>query len=489
MKPGDLNIRQILILAAIGLAVTGGFLGVSAYSGYFGFPLDDAWIHQVYARNLVMQGEWAFNPGQPSGGSTSPLWSILLAVGYLLRLPPVIWSAFLGWLSLTGAAILAERVIRHSVSAYSPSFPWVGLFILVEWHLVWAAVSGMETAFFVLMILLVIRCAQKETRRIWLAGIMTGLAVWVRPDGITLLGPVLVILALKPLSRREKGLSGLMVAGGFAILFVPYLFFNLHQAGSIWPSTFSAKQAEYQAATMLPILQRMGSLFLPFLAGGGVALLPGVIAGLVYVWRERNAVFASIFLWFAGYLMIYALRLPVSYQHGRYMIPAMACFFVFGLWGMIRWLQDWKPGRWTNLGRVFGMASLAAVTVTFLAIGFTAYRTDVAIIETEMVQTAKWLNINTPSGSRLAVHDIGAVGYYSGREVVDLAGLVNPEVIPFIRDEDRLSRYLTMQNVQYLVTFPGWYPRLVSGLTQVYQSSGTNSPESGGENMSVFRWN
>jgi hypothetical protein len=346
----------------------------------------------------------------------------------------------------------------------------------------------METAFFVLMILLVIWQAQRAHPRMWLTGMLTGLAVWVRPDGVTLLGPVLVILAFKSAARREKLISGLMLAGGFALMVIPYLLFNLHQAGSIWPSTFSAKQAEYLAATALPIVQRIGSLFLPFLAGGGVVLLPGVIAGLIYAWRERNIVSASVFVWFAGYLLMYAVRLPVAYQHGRYMIPAMACFFLFGLWGTVRWLQDWKPGRWTNLGRVFGLACLAAVILIFLVIGCNAYRTDVAIIETEMVRTAKWLYTNTQAESRLAVHDIGAVGYFSNREVIDLAGLVNPEVIPFIRDEKQLHTYLSSQNVQYLVTFPGWYPELTGGLIAVYQTGGTISPQSGGENMTVFRW-
>jgi len=36
----------------------------------FGFPLDDAWIHQTYARNLGLSGMMAFTPGEPSAGST-----------------------------------------------------------------------------------------------------------------------------------------------------------------------------------------------------------------------------------------------------------------------------------------------------------------------------------------------------------------------------------------------------------------------------------
>ena len=74
--------------------------GVSAANGGPGFPLDDGWIHQTYARNLARNGRLEFIPGIVSSGSTSPLWTILLAVGYLLRLPYLLWAYLLGGLSL-----------------------------------------------------------------------------------------------------------------------------------------------------------------------------------------------------------------------------------------------------------------------------------------------------------------------------------------------------------------------------------------------------
>jgi hypothetical protein len=37
-------------------------------AGQFGLPLDDAWIHQTYARNLGLNGVMAFSLGQPSTG-------------------------------------------------------------------------------------------------------------------------------------------------------------------------------------------------------------------------------------------------------------------------------------------------------------------------------------------------------------------------------------------------------------------------------------
>jgi hypothetical protein len=112
----------------------------------------------------------------------------------------------------------------------------------------------------------------------------------------------------------------------------------------------------------------------------------------------------------------------------------------------------------------------------------------VAIIESEMVDTARWVNQNTPAEALVAAHDIGALGYYGERQLVDLAGLISPEVIPFIRDEDRLKAFLDAREAEFLVTFPGWYPELVQWADPLYSTQGRFSPQAGGENMAVYRW-
>jgi hypothetical protein len=48
----------------------------------------------------------------------------------------------------------------------------------------------METGLYTAMILLVLMLSWKgKTPAFWL-GVLVGLSIWVRPDGITLLGPV-----------------------------------------------------------------------------------------------------------------------------------------------------------------------------------------------------------------------------------------------------------------------------------------------------------
>ena len=94
-----------VIVACAALVAVGLYLLVSALIARVGFPLDDTWIHLTYARNFAEHGEWAFRLGEQSAGSTSPLWTLLLSIGYVLRLAPYGWTFFLGWLMLTLLAI------------------------------------------------------------------------------------------------------------------------------------------------------------------------------------------------------------------------------------------------------------------------------------------------------------------------------------------------------------------------------------------------
>ena len=160
------NVRALpLWLALAGLAA-GAYLGAAALGyGVAGFPLDDAWIHQTYARNLAATGQWAFVPGQISAGSTSPLWSLLLGLGYWIGFPYQAWSYALGILAL---ALTGWTVARLGTALF-PAEPWVGplagLLCVWEWHLVWAAVSGMETIWFIWLSVLLVEYQTSSVKR------------------------------------------------------------------------------------------------------------------------------------------------------------------------------------------------------------------------------------------------------------------------------------------------------------------------------------
>ncbi|MEK7837451.1 MAG: hypothetical protein AAB328_05650, partial [candidate division NC10 bacterium] len=53
-------------------------------AGGSGFPLDDAWIHFHFARNLAEGHGFVYNPGVHVSGSTAPLWTLLLGGTFAL---------------------------------------------------------------------------------------------------------------------------------------------------------------------------------------------------------------------------------------------------------------------------------------------------------------------------------------------------------------------------------------------------------------------
>ncbi|NMC52936.1 MAG: hypothetical protein GYA48_04810 [Chloroflexi bacterium] len=489
-KPANLqqNRALLLALAAVCLLSAAGYMLASRLVYKTGFPLDDAWIHQTFARNLGLYGEWSFLRGIPAAGSTSPLWTFLLATGYVLGLAPYGWAMALGVGGLVLTAWAGQAFVSEIQAGAPVRWPWVAAFLGFEWHLVWAAVSGMETGLYGGLILLCFYLlARKRKRWLWI-GLMAGGMVWVRPDAVTLLGPILFVAVLETTPDLPAWKKAAFALAGFLVSFAPYLGFNLSISGSIWPNTFYAKQAEYAVLYQTPLVLRFLNLARLPLVGAGVLLLPGFAASVYQSVKQRYFVLMSAILWWLGYTGIYAARLPVTYQHGRYLIPAMCVYFVIGAVGILGLAGQKLPGKWDWGVKTFWKLSFAAVLLVFWGVGANAYAEDVAIIETEMVETAQWLNENTQTGDLIAVHDIGAIGYFSERSLVDLAGLVSPEVVPFIRDEDGLAAFMDEQGVDYLVTFPGWYPKLSAGRAPVYQSDADFAPRAGGENMAVYHW-
>lgn len=504
------------IFAWIGLAllVSLFYLGVAWWSfGVSGFPLDDAWIHQTYARNLARSGQLAFVPGLPSTGSTAPLWTLLLSIGYFLGIPFKLWTYGLGVISLGLTGWSMAQLGRRLFPEQRRVGLWAGLFCLFEWHLVWAAVSGMETILFVWLSLflferyLAVESSGPNWRKDVGLGILGGLLILTRPEGLGLAGLIGLDMARRQWQQKEPGVliallkRWLAVGAGVGVMLIPYMMFHLQTTGLLFPNTLYAKQAEYAIIlNEFPVWWRLfGGLGQPvesvqgvfrvIFIGAQILLLPGLVFAGWLTLKERRWPLLPVWLWWISYLLLYAVRLPVTYQHGRYQIPVIAWVVLLGVWGTARLVSRPKKGRQPMVVRALGrvlVISLIVVAAAFTVIGAQAYGRDVRFIESEMVVTAQWLARQTPPDALIAAHDIGAIGYFAERPLIDLAGLITPEVIPFIRDETALYQFVVANQADYLVTFPSWYPQIVQQSDLIPRHK-TNSPWGlNYDNMTVY---
>jgi hypothetical protein len=90
----------------------------------------------------------------------------------------------------------------------------------------------------------------------------------------------------------------------------------------------------------------------------------------------------------------------------------------------------------------------------------------------------------------IAVHDIGAVGYMTDRPLLDLAGLITPEVIPIMTDAEELADFMLESGAEYAVFFPDFsrtYERLDSMFQRVHCTGYAWTRAAGLENMCAYR--
>ena len=476
----------VFVIAAISV---GGFLWVSDRTFGLGLPLDDAWIHQTYARNLVENGEWAFLSGQPSSGSTAPLWTVMLAVGRWLGIEPRVWSYSLGCLLLVISAWVFGYWLTQRSGASRRWWFFAAILLTIEWHLVWTSASGMETIALILLFMIVFFWLDSRNWNPLGMGMLIGLGVWFRPDALSLLIPVAWHSYFLNATQFRRSLTRLLVVAIGVLFFIgPYIAFNYSLSNELWPTTFYAKQAEYEIHREIPFVYRFWAQLAPTFVGGSALLLPGLILLIFTEVRKKLWWRMAPLIWVVFYIGAYALRLPVAYQHGRYAIPIIPVVMVLGMDGMRMWVKPFAESMSQRLVSRAWLIALPMLTLAFWCLGARAYAQDVAIIETEMVAASRWISTHTEDEALIAAHDIGALGYFGKRALVDMAGLVSPEVIPILRDEVALAKFLDARGADYIMTFPGWYPTLVEHAELIYTTDATFSIEAGGENIAVYRW-
>lgn len=136
--------------------------------------------------------------------------------------------------------------------------------------------------------------------------------------------------------------------------------------------------------------------------------------------------------WTAALLAGYALK--QVWIISRYVSP-LAPVLLLGMAAVVEWLMNGK--RVGPRGRIAGRIVIAASVAVTLALNWGLLLDQVRPHARQFPLDVKecyggigeWLRQNTPEDTVVAALDIGAVGYLSERQVLDLMGLVSPEIL------------------------------------------------------------
>jgi hypothetical protein len=443
-----------------------------------GFPLDDAWIHLVYARNLVEQGGLYYNDGQPETGMTSPLWVVVMAGVYGLTphgaAEQVVLGAKLCSLAFGVAGIfvlyglvrtLGERpgiaLLAASLAAADPS-------------LTFARAAGMEVALFIFLSLSALHSALRG--RVVAAGCAAGLSVVARPEGIVLF-PLLFLLLLRRSVRSQprfvRSLVFATVLAGTPAL--AYSGFCLYATGAPLPNTFYAKFAVQDSNFIDGLLLGWRHYVHDNLSY--FTAESGCIVALLGAYRlVRRAGLAGLAVVTAGVLLFVAPLSSRSFAPGHYfywerwLIPSFP-FLIIALASGVAEVGDGLPSvRWVGRSQrptsrisqpIWGVLACGACGLLLVALPRVLrersdlYAWNAQNIEEMNVALGRWIDAQLPPDAVIAVVDAGALRYFGRRTTYDFFGL-NTHALVRRGLAEKLA-LLEQLRTSHVVAVPGFF--------------------------------
>lgn len=480
---------MLLIGIVTGAIFVAYLLAQSRLDASPGLPLDDSWIHLTFARNLVRGWGFAFNQGQPVAGSTAPLWTLLLALLHLVLAGPpsvILAAKVLSALFMAGAGVYAGLIALRLTDSRWPVLA-AGLAVVTFCHFGWAMVSGMEVCLSVFLGLAAAYYYLKQETgwRGLVPWLLFGLAVYARPENLALGGLALIDTVVRRLFFRQKPAFWRSL-GVWILMLLPWFGYSLAFNHTLFPQTYFAKAgagslfaalAAADSSRLVFLLFKSPWLYLrefavylwranPVLA----FMVPVGITALVFSLRRRKdtgslfvPLVAVFFVPIAGAVAPY---IGPGFQHGRYIGTATALALVLaavaGFW-LVKLLRP-RLLRYVLAVGISGLALWNVVLTGRACALWTAGST--ATINRIQVALGQGLATHTSEGAVVACEDVGAIGFFSNRQVVDLMGLVTPDVLPFLRRQNQWGQghqaYLEAARPDYIVVFPGDFRFLLS---------------------------
>jgi hypothetical protein len=401
-------------------------LGFHLYTGY---TADDAFITFRYAENLAAGLGFVYNEGEQVLGTSTPLYTLLLAVLRIPRFPLPEAALVLSLAASAGTALILYRFaslarLRHLA------------FLPVLCYILWprslpAETAGLETAVFTLLVTASFYYLHRRLD-IYAVGAAT-LATLTRPEGFWALTIVLAVCCYRHRYHR-LAFSGLSL-----FLLVPWLGFAGVYFGSPLPHSITAKLALYSrfgTSEFWPSLKYLLALHTPF----GWLTVAAAVAGAIWLWRTQRFGRAEI-LWLAGMFAFFALANTRLFFW--YIVPIYPIFLLFvSAAAMHVWDRLSTAAQQNSWGHRL-IALTASILLIFGAMGPLAfYRQAQDDLDRAHRRVGWYLYAEAKPDAVVAAEDIGYLGYYSLRRILDRDGLVSPEAVPYNRSGSYLQLIL-----------------------------------------------
>ncbi|MGH9463695.1 MAG: hypothetical protein ACRD1X_21035, partial [Vicinamibacteria bacterium] len=385
---------------------------------------DDAFITFRYARNLASGEGFAYNPGERFLGTTTPLFTMVLALSVRI-VPGLDVPQMAQWLN--GASLFFCGFLVYLL-ARDDGIPLGGsaMALFTVTHPLFLDVWGGEALLFLAEVLAAFFFYFRKHHV--LCGVLLGLAFLTRAEGVL---PTLVLashfLVVNKRFPWRLLLACVAVAG-------PWVAYSFHAFGSPLPATLQAKLAQMESGHFAPFLTTSVRWLLAYAVPN--PLLPlspsytylvvwmlSALGGAYLLLRPRFR-WWGIMAWIASYVIAYSL-LGVPFYHW-YAAPLTLGGTILAGLGLELALDliekfSFRPAHALTVRAL--LVLLLALPVAGAATRLAHYyHRPLSPAQSSYTNAGRWLYQHTPPTATVGCFEIGFLGYYSQRRLVDAVG-------------------------------------------------------------------
>jgi len=435
---------------------------------------EDFFITFKFSKNLIDGHGLVYDPDQRIHGFTSPLGVLLPALCYLIMGKGSYYSAL--WLfrifSLAAYVgsyfILARSFVLRNFKSYLP-LVFFSILYIFEIKMLSFSMNGMETAFMLLFLAWLVSLFDNNFTQRWLAGGLSWAGLmWTRPDGIIyILAVAASTFLLGNFSRRKLIIAFLKMGITCAIVYLPWFLWTWFYYGTPIPHTIMAKavfmQGDFKYLLQMWILV-IRNLFAPvyYVSSqwpGWIQPLYfsfGLFASFYWIFRTKDKDILGRTVSFIVFLM--SLYLTITQIYPWYLPPVTMLALYVVIQAVFCGMEYLKKNDYVNRMVVYSLLLMFA-GVFFYIFCFSMIQSRVHQIVVEdgnRKQVGLWLKEHVAEDERVYLEPVGYIGYFSEAKMLDFPGLVSPDVVRAIQENDGLNFYtlITVLEPEWIVVRP-----------------------------------
>ncbi len=461
------------------------FRATLATGGRLIYALDDAYIHMSMAKNLALHGVYGVTPYEFSSSSSSPVWTLLVGLVYLLfgvhDCVPFILDLIASSLALVAASLLLQDRLKSQIAELATL-----LAIAFLTPLPVLTSSGMEHPLQVLFVILFLALSARsivEDPTQWKGKnytsllVVCGFLVMTRFESYAL---VLIICVLAAIRRRWKIAIGL----GLASLLPLFLYQAISVAhGWQWLPNSILIRSSFQDSEMENTLQSVivvpwSTVHTPkfWLTGwnalqrgpqNAVFLVTSLIVLVLSLLRTKR------FWQFEHVVLVVFIGTTIAqlqfgkigffFRYDAYLVAMGIFALAVSSADVLRTLRHWmSESRWkTVVGSIVLLLALQ-LSRPLLVRAFLAYpRVPKACknIYQQQYQMGLFLQ-RYYQGKTVAANDIGAITYLADIHLVDLIGLASRDILHLRQTDhfnaDEVLKLCDQRRVSIAVAYESW---------------------------------